>query len=210
MRARLPALALLLLAFAGSRPGLAQDTRDLGLPPPSGFQNPVLPPPSGYQNPVLPPQSGQRYMPGIGGPFGEGDYRRAVPPPPPGTDRSVIGTVSPETAALGAEPIDRLDQIGPALRRCWRPPALDGPTAAAAATVRFSLRRDGTLFGQPRVTWEMRRASPDLRERFSNSLVAAVRDCTPMRLSPGLGGSIAGRPITIRFYGRAPSNQRAV
>ena len=210
MRARLPVLALLLLAFAGSRPGLAQDTRDLGLPPPSGFQNPVLPPPSGYQNPVLPPQSGQRYMPGIGGPFGEGDYRRAVPPQPPGTGSGVIGTVSPETAALGTETLDRLDQIAPALRRCWQPPMLDGPTAAAAATVRFSLRRDGTLFGQPRVTWEMRRASPGLRERFSNSLIAAVRDCTPMRLSPGLGGSIAGRPITIRFYGRAPSNQRAV
>ena len=38
----------------------------------------------------------------------------------------------------------------------------------------------------------------------------AVRDCTPMRLSPGLGGSIAGRPITIRFFGRVPTNERSV
>ena len=67
---RVPVLALLLLASASGM-ALAQDTRDLGLPPASGFQNPVLPPPSGSQNPVLPPQSGQRYMPGIGGPFGE-------------------------------------------------------------------------------------------------------------------------------------------
>ena len=52
---------------------LAQDTRDLGLPPPSGSQNPVLPPPSGSQNPILPPQSGQRYNPGIGGPFSGSD-----------------------------------------------------------------------------------------------------------------------------------------
>lgn len=211
MRARLPVLALLLLASAGSSPVPAQDTRDLGLPPASGYQNPVLPPPSGFQNPVLPPPTGQRYMPGIGGPFGEGDYRRAVPPPPPASNRDVIGTVSPDTAALGSETLDRLDQIGPALRRCWQPPAAEeGPDGFGRAIVRFSLRRDGTLFGQPRVTWEARRASPALRERFGSSLIAAVRECTPMRLSPGLGGSIAGRPITIRFHGRAPSNQRAV
>ncbi|WP_186417539.1 hypothetical protein [Bosea sp. CS1GBMeth4] len=207
-RSRVPALAVLLLACAGGT-APAQETRDLGLPPPSGSQNPVLPPPSGSQNPVLPPQSGQRYMPGIGGPFGEGTRRPVVPSPTPGVDRGVNGTVTPETIGLGEETMDRLDQIGPALRRCWHPPALEAG-ASASATVRFSLRRDGTLFGQPRVTWEMRRAPPGLRERFTDSLMRAVRDCTPMRLSPGLGGSIAGRPITIRFFGRVPTNERSV
>ncbi|CAN7228954.1 hypothetical protein LJR090_000975 [Bosea sp. LjRoot90] len=206
---RLPALALLLLALAGGT-ARAQDTRDLGLPPASGFQNPVLPPPSGSQNPVLPPQSGQRYMPGIGGPFGDGARRPARPPQTPGIDNGIIGTVTPETIGLGEETVDRLDQVGPALRRCWRPPALDADSTGAKASVRFSLRRDGSLFGQPRVTWEMRRAPPGLRERFGNSLMLAVRDCTPMRLSPGLGGSIAGRPITIRFFGRVPTNERSV
>jgi hypothetical protein len=196
--ARVPVLAVLLLATAGSTV-LAQDTRDLGLPPASGSQNPVLP-----------PQSGQRYMPGIGGPFGEGARRPVVPSPTPGVDRGVIGTVNPETIGLGEETVDRLDQIGPALRRCWQPPTLDTQSGGASASVRFSLRRDGTLFGQPRVTWEMRRAPPGLRERFTDSLMRAVRDCTPMRLSPGLGGSIAGRPITIRFFGRVPTNERSV
>lgn len=206
---RVPAFALLLLVSA-SGSVLAQDTRDLGLPPASGFQNPVLPPPSGSQNPVLPPQSGQRYMPGVGGPFGEGPRRPVVPSPTPGVDRGVSGIVNPETIGLGDETVDRLDQIGPALRRCWKPPSLDAGSGSASASVRFSLRRDGTLFGQPRVTWEMRRAPPGLRERFSDSLMRAVRDCTPMRLSPGLGGSIAGRPITIRFFGRVPTNERSV
>ena len=154
-RSRVPVLTLLLLALA-SGAGQAQDTRDLGLPPPSGSQNPVLP-----------PQSGQRYMPGIGGPFGEGSRRPVVPSPTPGVDRGVIGTVNPETIGIGEETVDRLDQIGPALRRCWKPPALQVGDSAAAS-VRFSLRRDGTLFGQPRVTWEMRRAPEGLRERFTD------------------------------------------
>jgi hypothetical protein len=203
------ALALVLLACA-SGTALAQDTRDLGLPPPSGSQNPVLPPPSGSQNPVLPPPSGQRYMPGIGGPFGEDARRPVRPPPTPGVDSGVIGTVTPETIGLDDALVDRLDQMGPALRRCWQPPSLDADSAGAKASVRFSLRRDGTLFGQPRVTWEMRRAPPGLRERFTDSLMRTVRDCTPMRLSPRLGGSIAGRPIIIRFFGRVPTNERSV
>jgi hypothetical protein len=207
--ARLPLALVLLLAGAGGIAS-AQESRDLGLPPPSGSQNPVLPPPSGSQHPVLPPPSGQRYNPGIGGPFGEGAERPVIPSPTPGVDRGVNGTVTPGTIGFDAAPIDRLDQIAPALRRCWRPPALEAGSTGASASVRFSLRRDGSLFGQPRVTWEMKRAPAALREAFTQSVISAVRDCTPMRLSPGLGGSIAGRPIIIRFLGRGPVNERSV
>ena len=78
------------------------------------------------------------------------------------------------------------------------------------ASVRFSLRRDGTLFGQPRVTWETRRGDAALQARFTRSVLDAVRSCTPMRLSAGFGASIAGRPFIIRFHGRAPSNERPI
>ncbi len=77
-------------------------------------------------------------------------------------------------------------------------------------TVRFSLRRDGSLFGEPRVTWQTQNTESDLRRRFTDSVVAAVRSCTPMRLSPQLGAAIAGRPLSIRFHGRAPSNERPI
>jgi hypothetical protein len=189
----------------------AQGTTDFGLPPPSGSQNPVLPPPSGSQNPVLPPPSGQRYLPGVGGRFGDGD--RPVPSQPSraprGGELGVSGSLSPATAARDGE-IDRIADLAPALRRCWNPPALDGPTAGVMATVRFSLRRDGSLFGQPRLTWNTRRGDPALQERFSRSVIDAVRSCTPMRLSASFGASIAGRPFSIRFHGRAPSNERSI
>lgn len=200
-------MVLALAAMAGA--AQAQETRDLGLPPPSGSQNPVLPPPSGSQNPILPPPSGQRYMPGIEGPFGDRSPRSPVPRGVPNTQRGVDGAVSPLTAPMPSAEVDRLDQIGPALRKCWAPPEMPRPDAGAMATLRFSLRRNGTLFGQPRVTWETRGSDPALQERFTDTVVAAVRDCTPMRLSRSLGEAIAGRPITIRFHGRAPSNQRA-
>jgi hypothetical protein len=207
-------IGMALVLGAGAAP--AQGTHDLGLPPPSGSQYPVLPPPSGSQNPILPPQSGQRYDPGVGGPFGGGgdipglDRRRPGPPRPlrGGGEIGLIGQVSPGIPPERADIVNRLDEIAPALRRCWNPPPLPGDLTGAMVSLRFSLRRDGSLFGEPRITWETKRGDAEFQRRFSASAVAAIRACTPMRLSAGLGASIAGRPFTIRFHGRAPSNER--
>jgi hypothetical protein len=202
----------LVLGLGGA---LAQETRDLGLPPPSGSQNPVLPPPSGSQNPILPPQSGQRYNPGVGGPFRGDDIpgldqrRLGSPRVLQGTGEiGLIGQVTPESSKDGTETVDRLDQIAPALQRCWNPPPLPGDLTGAMVSLRFSLRRDGSLFGQPRVTWETKRGDAAFQQRFSDSAIAAIRSCTPMRLSAGLGASIAGRTFTIRFHGRTRLNER--
>ncbi|KRE04071.1 hypothetical protein ASE61_10780 [Bosea sp. Root670] len=202
----------LVLGLGGA---LAQETRDLGLPPPSGSQNPVLPPPSGSQNPILPPQSGQRYNPGVGGPFRGDDIpgldqrRLGSPRVLQGTGEiGLIGQVTPDAPPDGTETVDRLDEIAPAVRRCWNPPPLPGDLTGAMVSLRFSLRRDGSLFGQPRVTWETKRGDAAFQQRFSDSAVAAIRSCTPMRLSAGLGASIAGRPFTIRFHGRTRLNER--
>ncbi|QEL21490.1 hypothetical protein FQV39_02045 [Bosea sp. F3-2] len=201
----------------GAAAALAQDTHDLGLPPPSGSQNPVLPPASGFQNPILPPQSGQRYNPGIGGPFGGDNDIPGMEQRRVGSSRlmrgggeiGLIGSVSPETPREEeGETVDKLADIAPALRRCWNPPPLPGDLTGAMVSLRFSLRRDGSLFGQPRVTWETRRGDPEFQRRFSDSAVAAIHACTPMRLSKGLGASIAGRPFIIRFHGRVPPNER--
>jgi hypothetical protein len=207
-----PVLVLLILA-SGAGAACAQATIDLGLPPASGSQNPVLPPPSGSQYPVLPPPSGQRYAPGVGGPFGEGrgggsGLRRGGGAATGSGEIGIAGSLSPSTPALPGVELDRIADLAPALRRCWNPPELDGPDTGAMATVRFSLRRDGSLFGQPRVTWGTRRTDPGLQARFTQSVIRAVRDCTPLRLSPRLGASIAGRPFSVRFHGRAPSTER--
>ena len=205
-----------LLVLAGL-PAAAQGTHDLSLPPPSGSQNPVLPPPSGSQYPVLPPQSGQRYDPGVGGRFGGSNDIPGLRQRPLGEQGSLrrgagelglVGSVGPAEQPGGDETVDRLAQIGPAIGRCWSPPPLPAELTGAMATVRFSLRRDGSLFGQPRVSWETRRGDAAFQDAFAQSAIRAVRRCTPMRLSKDLGASIAGRPFTLRFHGRVPPNER--
>lgn len=190
---------------------LAQGTTDLGRPPPSGLQNPVLPPPSGSQNPVLPPASGQRYLPGTEGRFGDDQRRRmqSAAPARAGEGGS-LGGVDPGSPAFAGETVTRLNEIAPAFRRCWRPPAMQGPDQGIFMVVRFSLRRDGTIFGEPRIRHTAGTQDQALRQRFSVSVLAAMRECAPLRLSASLGQSIAGRPFTIRFHGRAPSNERQI
>lgn len=184
-----------------------QELLDLGLPPPSGRQNRVLPPPSGAQNPVLPPPSGQRYAPGVGGMWGEAPQarvsrqRRLLPA------QHITGSIDEQTLppASGAE-VTRLSEIGPAIRRCWSAPALPAHVTGVMVTLRFSLRRDGSVIGQPRATWQSRRGDdPAVLERVRHSALAAIALCAPLRLSDALGQSIAGRPITIRFHVRMTS-----
>jgi hypothetical protein len=189
----------------------AQGTTDLGRPPPSGLQNPVLPPPSGSQNPVLPPPSGQRYLPGIEGRFGEGERRKPRPTAPSGSgDGGSLGVLAPDSPAFAGEIVSRITEIAPAFRRCWNPPPMSGPQQGIFAIVRFSLRRDGSIFGEPRIRHIAGTADQDLRQRFTASVLAAMRECAPLRLSRSLGEGIAGRPFTIRFHGRAPSNERQI
>ena len=93
---------------------------------------------------------------------------------------------------------DSVDEIGPAIDACWQPPAR---AAGLETTLRFSLKRNGELLGEPRVTYEDATHRPEDRAAFRDAALQAVRRCVPLNLSPGLGGAIAGRPITVRFVG---------
>lgn len=90
----------------------------------------------------------------------------------------------------------RLDQIGPALRACWQPPA---GAAGRAVTVRFSLTRDGSLLGPPRFLAPVLGGDDRLDGAFLAAVQEAFARCTPLRLTAGLGGAIAGRVFSMRF-----------
>ena len=90
-----------------------------------------------------------------------------------------------------------------ALTRCFAAP----PRASGSlVTVRFSLRRDGTVFGRPRVTYLKLAGRPEDRAAFEKAVTDGLNACTPVRLDPALGAIIAGQPLTLLFPGdgRAP------
>jgi hypothetical protein len=97
------------------------------------------------------------------------------------------------------EKVDMIATLFDAFRACWVPPPRELARHGMQMSVRFSLRRNGEIIGAPRVTYTSRDASREVREIYHNAIAAALERCTPLPLSPGLGGAVAGRPIAIRY-----------
>jgi hypothetical protein len=86
-----------------------------------------------------------------------------------------------------------------ALRACWVPPQQEQARAGMQMSVRFALKRSGEIIATPRVTYVSPGAPPEARETYLNAITAALERCTPLHLTDGLGGAVAGRPIAVRF-----------
>ena len=102
----------------------------------------------------------------------------------------------PVTAA--AEPLDTIKDVVERLHQCWKAP----PTSKARPmdiTVRLSFKRDGTILGQPRITYETEGASDNDRLAYRIAVMEALQRCMPLPFSEGLGGAAAGRPFWFRF-----------
>ena len=102
-----------------------------------------------------------------------------------------------------ARPSATFAELRQALTHCFAAP----PRAAGSlVTVRFSLKRDGTVFGRPRVTFLKLMGRPEDRAAFEKAVAESLNACTPVSLAPGLGAVIAGQPLTVLFPGdgRAP------
>lgn len=103
----------------------------------------------------------------------------------------------------------RLAHIVPAVGSCWKAPAGLHGFEALAVTVRFALRDDGSLLGEPRISYAKAPAEEQTRTVLARSALDAVRACTPVALSPGLGQAIAGRIFSIRFTYKGPQGRGA-
>jgi hypothetical protein len=112
-----------------------------------------------------------------------------------------------ESAAAGPTATDApsdhklytLSAMFDALRHCWVPPPREDARPGMQMSVRFSFKRTGEIIGTPRLTYVSPDAPPETRESYRNAITAALDRCTPLPLSNGLGGAVAGRPIAIRF-----------
>ena len=95
-------------------------------------------------------------------------------------------------------PIATLHQLGPALTACFHAPAR---SAGSELTVRFSLTKDGAVLGTPKITFSRLVGGHQDQQAFVAAALKALDDCTPVAVTPGLGGAIAGRPLSVRFVG---------
>ena len=91
-------------------------------------------------------------------------------------------------------PVDTPPQVGPALARCWHP-----PRAGDQVTVQLSFRRDGAVFGSPRINFSHAAGGPTADTALRTSILAAVSSCTPLPFTPRLGANIAGQVFVVRF-----------
>jgi hypothetical protein len=80
-----------------------------------------------------------------------------------------------------------------------------GP-AGSRLTMMLMMKRDGSIFGKPRITFSHLEGDKEARQTFINDVNRAVETCLPFRITPSLGGAIAGRPFVLTF-GRPKAEQ---
>jgi hypothetical protein len=86
-----------------------------------------------------------------------------------------------------------------AFRACWVPPPKAEGHHGMEYTVRFALKRDGSLIAPPRMTYASHDVPTAMRDVYRDAIDAALKRCTPLHFAGGMGGAVAGRPIAIRF-----------
>ena len=104
-----------------------------------------------------------------------------------------------ENKAESGRELNTIREMFNALSACWIPPPEDEARPGMQMTVRFSFKRNGDLMGTPRVTYKTPSVSPEEIAIYHSTITAALNRCTPLPLTPGLGGAVAGRPIAVRF-----------
>ena len=116
--------------------------------------------------------------------------------------RTVAAALALIALASGArsEPANTLQDLSKRLQTCLaQEKTTDELANDSEVTILFALRRDGTMMGRPRITHSDLRGDLDDQKRFVGAVIAALDQCLPLDITPGLGGAIAGRPVAVRI-----------
>jgi hypothetical protein len=123
----------------------------------------------------------------------------------------LIALLAASTCALSvalaqdAPPANTLMELRQQFGGCLATKPLGPP--GSEVTITFMMKRDGSIFGKPRVTFSQLKGDAETRQRFVDDAERAIDACLPLRISPSLGGAIAGRPFVITL-GRPKPEQR--
>ena len=95
--------------------------------------------------------------------------------------------------------LDTIGDLFAELRSCWSPPPADSAREGMQMSVRFSFKRSGEIIASPRMTFATVGVGADTRATYLKAINASLDACVPLKLTGGLGGALAGRPIAIRY-----------
>ena len=112
---------------------------------------------------------------------------------------------APAALAQDAAPANTLMELRRQFGGCLATKPL-GP-AGSQVTITFMMKRDGSIFGKPRITFSHLEGDADARRGFIDDAERAVEACVPLRITPALGEAIAGRRFFITL-GRPKPEQR--
>jgi hypothetical protein len=109
----------------------------------------------------------------------------------------VVVALGARAQAAEAQPmVTRVHGIATGLAACWRPPHDDDQV-----TVRISFTREGAVIGEPRIVFARSSGGGADDAALADSMLRAIRDCTPLNFSARLGSAIAGQVLDIHFIG---------
>lgn len=118
---------------------------------------------------------------------------------------TAAGLLALAARADDAVPSNSLAEFGRAIGACL---ARTPIAAGSRVTIRFMMKRDGSVFGRPRLTFAHLKGDAEAQARFLAAAQQAVDSCLPAKVSPALGAAIAGRVFTITI-GREKPDPRA-
>jgi hypothetical protein len=89
--------------------------------------------------------------------------------------------------------IDLPPEVGPSIAACWR-----APHQGDQITIQLSFKRDGSIFGKPRVNY-VKPMDGAGAQALTQSILKALDTCLPLQFTPRLAANIAGQVFVIRF-----------
>jgi hypothetical protein len=95
--------------------------------------------------------------------------------------------------------LNTIGDLFAALRSCWSPPPADSAHAGMQMAVKFAFNRAGAMIAAPRITFASHDVGANTRDIYLKAIDSSLDGCLPLKLTKGLGGAIAGRPIMIRY-----------
>jgi hypothetical protein len=104
-----------------------------------------------------------------------------------------------EAPAAPRQQLNTVRDVFAAIEGCYRHPPLDQARPGMQITFQLSFRRDGSILGEARITYETPDASEAQRYAYRLAVAEALTRCAPLPFSESLGHAVAGRPFNMRI-----------